>query len=242
MIASYDDAIIGKTVTAMSGLREIQKANRRRNILTAARRLFLERGYEATTIEAIAVMAAVSAVTVYNHYRTKGGVLLAVVGQSDSLLIEKIRTLLDDPPDDLLASVLAFSKTISDHAISYLSKSIWRHVIATSVIEGSSEFGRGYEKLEGALAQLLAELLEAFKDRGALSGDFDSQIAAHVLYNIHNARFVQFMSNDSAEITDLYDAIRRDMAFALCHSAYPSQKLADHLPVRARSRADPMSG
>ncbi|MHA1601284.1 MAG: TetR/AcrR family transcriptional regulator [Alphaproteobacteria bacterium] len=242
MTASFDDAIIGKTVNAMSGLREIQKATRRRNILTAARRLFLERGYEATTIEAIAVMAAVSAVTVYNHYRTKGGVLLAVVGQSDSLLIEKIRTLLDDPPDDLLASVLAFSKTISDHAISYLSKSIWRHVIATSVIEGSSEFGRGYEKLESALAQLLAELLEAFKTGGALSGDFDCQIAAHVLYNIHNARFVQFMSNDSAEITDLYDAIHRDMAFALRDSARPSQKLANHMIARTQGRVDPMAG
>jgi len=77
----------------MSGLREIRKAGRRKNILEAARRLFLERGYPATTIEAIARSAEVSAVTVYNHYRTKGGVLLAVVAQSDSLLIEKIRAI-----------------------------------------------------------------------------------------------------------------------------------------------------
>ena len=205
----------------MSGLRETQKAERRKSILDAARRLFLERGYEATTIEAIAETAAVSAVTVYNHYRTKGGVLLAVVGQSDSILIEKIRTILDDPPDDLLASVLAFSKTIFDHAFSYLNKPIWRHVIATSVIEGNSEFGRGFEKLESALAQLMAELLEAFKAGGTLPGDFDTQVAAHVLYNIHNARFIQFMSNDSVEVTDLYDAVHTDMAFTLWHNACP---------------------
>ena len=203
----------------MSGLREIQKAGRRRSILDAARRLFLERGYEATTIEAIAEAAAVSAVTVYNHYRTKGGVLLAVVGQSDSLLIEKIRVILDDPPNGLLASVMAVSRTISDHAFSYLDKPIWRHVIATSVIEGGSEFGRGYEKLDDALARLLAELLETFKADGALAADFDCQVGGHVLYNIHNARFIQFMSNDSAEISDLYDAVHRDMAFTLRNSA-----------------------
>ena len=203
----------------MSGLRETQKAGRRRSILDAARRLFLERGYEATTIEAIAEAAAVSAVTVYNHYRTKGGVLLAVVGQSDSLLIEKIRAILDHPPKDLLAAVMAVSQTISDHAFSYLNKPIWRHVIATSVIEGGSEFGQGYEKLDDALARLLAALLETFKADGALAADFDCQVGGHVLYNIHNARFVQFMSNDSAEITDLYDAVHTDMAFALGNSA-----------------------
>ncbi len=203
----------------MAGLREIQKAGRRRSIQDAARRLFLERGYEATTIEAIAEAAAVSAVTVYNHYRTKGGVLLAVVGQSDILLIEKIRALLDHPPGDLLASVTAVSETITEHAFSYLNKPIWRHVIATSVIEGGFEFGRGYEKLDDALAQLLARLLENFKADGALPGDFDCQVGGHVLYNIHNARFVQFMSNDSAEITDLYDAVHRDMAFTLRNSA-----------------------
>lgn len=203
----------------MSGLRETQKAGRRKSILDAARRLFLERGYEATTIEAIAEAAAVSAVTVYNHYRTKGGVLLAVVGQSDSLLIEKIRAILDDPPDGLLASVMAVSQTISEHAFSYLNKPIWRHVIATSVIEGGSEFGRGYEKLDDALARLLAELLETFKADGALAADFDCQVAGHVLYNIHNARFVQFMSNDSAEITDLHDGVQTDMIFTLRNSA-----------------------
>lgn len=203
----------------MAGLRETQKAGRRRSILDAARRLFLERGYEATTIEAIAEAAAVSAVTVYNHYRTKGGVLLAVVGQSDSLLIEKIRAILGDPPDDLLDSVMAVSRTISDHAFSYLNKPIWRHVIATSIIEGGSDFGRGYEKLDDALARLLSELLEIFKADGALAADFDCRVGGHVLYNVHNARFVQFMSNDSAEITDLYDTVHRDMAFTLRNSA-----------------------
>ena len=209
------EASVGKIVNVMSGLRESQKASRRKNILDAAKRLFLERGYVATTIEAIAETAAVSAVTVYNHYRTKGGVLLAVVGQSDSLLIEKIRALIDDPPNDLLDAVMAFSETIFSHAYAYLNKPIWRHVIATSVIEGGSEFGRGYEKLDDALARLLAELLETFKRDGALAADFDSQTAGHVLYNIHNARFVQFMSDDSATIADLYGAVHSDMVFTL---------------------------
>jgi hypothetical protein len=82
------------------------------------------------------------------------------------------------------------------------------------------------------LAQLLAALLETFKASGALASDFDCQVGGHVLYNIHNARFVQFMSNDSAEIADLYDTVHKDMAFTLRNSAAIalSRPQAPHIP------------
>ncbi len=199
----------------MSGLRETQKAGRRKSIVAAARRYFLERGYEATTIEAIAEAAGVSSVTIYNHYGTKGGVLLAVVRESDVILIEKIGALSGDPPKELVAAVLAFSQTIFEHAFSYLNKAIWRHVIATSVIEGGSDFGQGFAELERDLARLLAELLDIVKAQSPPHVDFDSRTAADALYNLHNARFIQFMSNDSAEISDLYAAVRADVVFTL---------------------------
>ena len=48
----------------MAGLRENQKAGRRKRILEAARRHFLASGYDAATVEAIAETAELSAVTV----------------------------------------------------------------------------------------------------------------------------------------------------------------------------------
>jgi TetR/AcrR family transcriptional repressor of mexJK operon len=44
---------------------------KREQILTAARRLFLERGFERTSMEAIREAAAVSKPTLYNHYENK---------------------------------------------------------------------------------------------------------------------------------------------------------------------------
>jgi AcrR family transcriptional regulator len=205
----------------MTGLRETQKAGRRKRIVEAARQHFMERGYEAATIEAIAETAEVSAVTVFNHYGTKGGLLLALVGESDSILIEKIYGVLQDPPAHPLDAVLTFSGTICRHALDYLRKPIWRHVIATSVIEGSSEFGRGYAALDRELVRMLAGLLEIMRDRGRLPAGYSCTTAASVLYNLHNARFIEFMSNDEMPLDRFDGQVREDIAFAMSDAITP---------------------
>ena len=54
----------------MAGLREKQKEDRKRSIVAAARKLFMEAGYEGTTIDGIAEEAGLSGVTVHNYYGT----------------------------------------------------------------------------------------------------------------------------------------------------------------------------
>lgn len=205
----------------MSGLRESQKAGRRRQILKAARQHFMERGYEAATIEAIAETAEVSAVTVFNHYGTKGGVLLALVGESDSILIGKINEILADPSPDPLEAVLRFSRVICRHALEYLHKPVWRHVIATAVIEGNSEFGRGYAALDRELVRMLASLLDILRDRGHLTADYPSGVPAGVLYNLHNARFIEFMSDDEMPLETFDELVRADIAYAMSEGVTP---------------------
>src|SRR5487761_905337 len=60
-----------------SSRRRRQAAQTRADILAAAQRLFAERGYAATTIEAIAAQAEVSEATVYAGFGSKRGILLA---------------------------------------------------------------------------------------------------------------------------------------------------------------------
>jgi len=196
----------------MSGLREHKKEGRRQRILDAAREHFRDRGFDATTIEMIAESADVSAVTVYNHYRTKGGVLLALVTRSDDLLIGKIEALMEIAQPDPLDGVVGFSQTINEHAFSYLNREIWRHVIATSILEGNTEFGAVYRRLDQTLIEQLERFLKRFK---TLSADCDCQTAAEVLYNVHNARFLEFII-DRTRTREARDRLtRRDLAFVL---------------------------
>ena len=64
--------------TYNSSLRTRQAADRRQALAVAARDLFVEHGYPATTMETVATHAAVSLKTVYNAYATKAGLLRAV--------------------------------------------------------------------------------------------------------------------------------------------------------------------
>jgi len=59
--------------------REERARRRRQRVTDAALRLFLERGYVATTIEAIAAEAAVAPATVYQAFGTKQAILARVL-------------------------------------------------------------------------------------------------------------------------------------------------------------------
>lgn len=63
-----------------SGLRQEQARHTRVRIMEAAERLFLEQGYAATTIEAIAGAAGVAVDTVYATLGSKRGILSALLG------------------------------------------------------------------------------------------------------------------------------------------------------------------
>ncbi len=199
----------------MVGLREHQKAGRRRRILEAARHHFLASGYEAATIESIAETAEVSAVTVYNYYGTKRGLLLALVAQSDEILITKINQMLGEAPDDPIEAITRFAETIRDHVLGYLDRPMWRYVIATSVIEGSSHFGHAFAELDREMARLLGRLLETLKRRGALRGVRDCAAVGETLFKLQNARFIEFIADDAMTDQEMARLVRSDLVLIL---------------------------
>jgi AcrR family transcriptional regulator len=87
----------------------------RRAVVDAARTLFLERGYEATTVHAISADSDVPPATVYRLFSSKRGILKAlldvsIVGDDDSVPMAErphVRSLLADPdPKDMVATLV----------------------------------------------------------------------------------------------------------------------------------------
>ena len=76
---------------------------RRAQLVEVARKLFAERGFEATTIEEIASRADVSKPVVYEHFTTKEGIYEVVKDREVQRLIEQItNSLVGDHPRILL--------------------------------------------------------------------------------------------------------------------------------------------
>ncbi|MEV1142285.1 helix-turn-helix domain-containing protein [Micromonospora sp. NPDC049799] len=69
-------------------LREQRRAETQRMIQAHAVRLFVERGYDGTTVNDVAEAAGVSAMTVYRHFPTKEDLVL--FDQNGSLVAERI--------------------------------------------------------------------------------------------------------------------------------------------------------
>lgn len=200
------------------GLREQQKQDRRQRILSAARAHFLAHGFDSAIIERIAVDAGVSAVTVYNYYGSKLGLLLALVSESDQLLVEKIEDFIADPPASLVEAVSGYAAIIRAHALSFLTKPVWRQVIAASITGGGSEFGAAYAQLDRDLGQRLAMMLKRLRARGVIGPHPDLDALGDCLFNLQNARFGQFVSMDDLADDRVDALLRSDLAALLALS------------------------
>ncbi|MEQ4723940.1 helix-turn-helix domain-containing protein [Nonomuraea sp. B19D2] len=84
---------MGKEVTS---LRERQRLMTRRTIQQHAMRLFLERGYDETTVNDVARAAGVSSMTVYRHFPTKEDLVLS--DEYDPLIVQRIAARPADEP------------------------------------------------------------------------------------------------------------------------------------------------
>ncbi|MGR3571424.1 TetR/AcrR family transcriptional regulator [Brevirhabdus sp.] len=195
----------------MSGLRERQKADRRSRILEAARAAFGESGYEKSTIEAIAETAGVSGVTVHNYYGTKSGILLALVTESDRRLLDLIADEFAEYDGGLHALVLRFAAVIRAHALSHLTRALWRQVIAASVIEADSPFGKAYHALDQQLALALGHQIERLQDRGALAREVSAFDMGKALFHLQNTRFIQFVSVSELTNEDVESKLNADL-------------------------------
>lgn len=195
----------------MAGLRERQKAGRRRSILAAAQDLFTRDGFDHTPIEAIAEQAEVAAGTVYNHFQSKGDLLLALVVQDGAEVRANGRDMMASPPKDPVTAVRRLLETYVDHSLVHLSKGMWRNAMATALTQADSPFGRGYAELDRKLADQVGDLLELLQARGQVAAGIDCRVAGDVLFEICNSLFMGFVARETMTLAELKRRMSRQV-------------------------------
>lgn len=116
--------------TTQKAGRQQQKERTRNNILTAARQLFLQFGYEATTTRQIADVVGVAIGTVFAHFPDKHALLKELVQQDVDAVIEKAREDLN-PETDWLTATLHYARWLYEyhHTHSNVSVSLLKEVV-----------------------------------------------------------------------------------------------------------------
>ena len=195
----------------MTGLRERQKAGRRKDILAAASLLFRRDGFAATSIDQIAGRAHLSAGTVYNYFGSKGDLLLALVALDG----EEVRTagaaVLADPPRDAMAAVRRLLESYLDHSLVHLDKGLWRQMMGTALYYAETPIGAGYRALDRALIDQVAGLCRALQLRGDIPAKVDCGDAGEVLFYVCNSLFMEFVADDAIALPSLKRRMARQI-------------------------------
>ena len=161
------------------GLRERKKRQTREAVAAASRRLFLQRGFEAVTVAAVAAEADVSPATVFNHFRTKEDLFFSGMQVFEEKLIEAVRA---RPQGE--SALEAFRRQVMSRAQGLAEPEAVSAIAAAARLLNDTRQLR--EREFGVLAeqaQVLAEVIR--QDVGGSATE--PLVAAHALMGLHAA-------------------------------------------------------
>ena len=165
-----------------AGLREHKKRERERRILAAAGRLFGRKGCAETAMEDVARSAGIAVGTIYNYFRSKNDLLLAIVRRETERALEGGRQIAADPPADPAEAVVALAGTFLD-GFADENRRLWRELLGAAIAQPRTLGKRLFES-DLMLISQMGSLLEVLRARGLVRADLDAAHAATALYAI----------------------------------------------------------
>jgi AcrR family transcriptional regulator len=193
----------------MAGLRAKHKADRHQRIVEAAARLFRTQGYDTVKMEAIAAAAEVSIGTIYNYYKNKGDLLVAIVSMEVHEVLAAGERVIADPPRNAEKAVAKLISNYIEHALVYLSKEMWRQAMAITTQQPDSPSGVAYNELDEALARQTSKLIKKLQTLGLVQVGVDAQALGEMIFNNTNMMFTIFVKQEAMSVATLLARIRR---------------------------------
>ncbi len=163
------------------GLRERKKQQTRLSIAETARRLFVERGFDAVTVAQVAREAEVSEGTVFNYFPTKEDLFYSGMEAFEAQLIDAVR---DRPGGETVLA--SFQRVVLD-GIPRLARDDASHLIATAArVIGSSPALQAREReIVARYTEELAALVA--EETGRPAGDVEATTVAAALMGVQRA-------------------------------------------------------
>ena len=176
-------------------------------VVDAARTLFLERGYGATTIEAISALSDVPPATVYRLFSSKRGILKAlldvsIVGDDEAVPMAdrpQVRSLLGDPdPKQQLAGFVEVAAEVNAR-----TAPIYRILVSAAASDPDAaalldELTRQRQEGQGRIARSLARA-------GALRPELRERDAADLIHALMSPEVYRLLVIDRGWSAERYE-------------------------------------
>ncbi len=197
------------------GVRERNKAERRRRVLEAARAVFLEHGYENATTRDIAARAGVAVGTVFVYARDKRDLLMMIVNDDlEALTDSSLANLRREGPflDKLIALFEPrYRYWVRDPELSTFALHETASARVKDVPSETERFYRRRYRMLDHIAELVAEEQRA----GRLGKPDDPQTIALFLMGTYLAHARFWLSERNPQVPDGIVRLRRQLELAM---------------------------
>ena len=210
---------------AAPGRRERKKRELHTRIYETARQLFLERGFEATTVAEIAEAADVAQGTFFNHFSSKQDVLAAITSEVSDHLQGMVDVQLARPVSTL-ERVAGFADSIADQLIQ--TRGLARDVVLELMRTGARP-GNAYPYLSGAY-EPFTEVLREGQRRGEVRADLDAAFLGEIVIGALNVSVTHWLVDPDYP---LQERMRQTAAF-LTEAIQPRTPPGEAKPPRSR--------
>ncbi|MCU5775449.1 TetR/AcrR family transcriptional regulator [Erwiniaceae bacterium BAC15a-03b] len=192
------------------GLRERQRAARRQGILFAAGDLFEINGFEATSLEDVAVKAELSIPTIYSFFKSKQDLLLGLIEEDRYLSVPKLEALLEELSDDPVAVFVEFGRIMFMHGYDFRHKKVWREIMAASF--RVSEDQNRYREMQQVNGQYIRAAIDKLCDKGSLRADLNRDSALRLLQNNLSRVFQLYILNEEMSVEEMMAMLQQDLS------------------------------
>jgi len=192
----------------MSQLRQQQKARRRQQISDAALQLFVDQGFQETTIEQIAREAQDSPPTVFNYFGSKQEILLELLVQADGRALQESRERLANYADPLDALCDLESRLVG-YALDAMPPALWRQLLPAVLRGGDEGVAAKYQTLNKRLQREIALILRELQRLGKLREDLDIELAAFLLNDYSHLQLLRLVNQSPLDLAAHREQVRR---------------------------------
>jgi AcrR family transcriptional regulator len=190
-------------------LRQTNKVNRQKLIVTNAARLFSSIGYDLTAIALVAERSNVSPATIYNNFENKTGLLLAVLINEGKRVQQIGEKIIAKRKQNDARIIYRLVELYVDHPMEFMNKSCWRQALAASIASSNKKFTQEYQKVEQHLQSQLVDLMLCLYEEQVFIPQVDPQSLGEILWNNIDQMFTDFISDEQMSLESLKKTLHR---------------------------------
>jgi len=198
----------------MSGLREKKKKKSEEKIKKAAKEIFLSKSYSETTMEEIAEKAEIGVGTLYNYFKSKDEIYIAIMFEEFDFDQEDGVQLEDDIDNDVAKIVITFIWK-SCKGLKLMGKRVWKELMSAVLSNSKSNnfLFKGMIRLDYKFINKLKVLLENVKNKGYLLPNFNTDEAAYTIYSVVMTQFILYIYSEDTTFNSLKNNIENQIRF-----------------------------